>query len=201
MKHLTFFSVLVLFSCFSIAQTQKGKFLIEAGSNLSGTFANDSYDSGNGLLQKSTNNQYSVQVGVGYFIFNNFVFGVEPTLKYVINKGKTANDKLTSTNLSIGPILRYYIGKTKIKPLVQANLGWLSGNSKYTISTLNSTTKSSGLNYGGGLGVAFFVNESVSFDGIIGYSYSTTKSTDSNSNNTTQTSGDIGFIVGLTICL
>jgi hypothetical protein len=198
MKHLIFLPF-VLFSCFSIAQTQKGKFLMEAGSNLSSTFANDSYDSGNGQLQKSKNNQYNVQVGIGYFIFGNFVIGVEPMLKYNITKG--SDDKLTSTNLSVGPLLRYYVGKSKIKPLVQANLGFLSGNSKYTSIALSSNSKSNGLSYGGGLGVAFFANESISFDGIIGYSYSTTKNTDNNSNKTTQTSGDIGFSVGITICL
>jgi outer membrane protein len=172
---------------------------MEAGSNLSSTFANDSYDSGNGQLQKSKNNQYNVQVGIGYFIFGNFVIGVEPMLKYNITKG--SDDKLTSTNLSVGPFLRYYVGKSKIKPLVQANLGFLSGNSKYTSIALSSNSKSNGLSYGGGLGVAFFANESISFDGIIGYSYSSTKSTDNNSNKTTQTSGDIGFSVGITICL
>jgi hypothetical protein len=199
MRCLTFISVLVLISCYSSAQTQKGKFLIEAGSNLSLTFANSSYDSGNGQQQKSNSTQFAIQFGLGYFLFNNFAFGVEPMFTYYTNKDISSGSKLTSTSYTVGPMVRYYIGTSKVKPLVQANAGWTFGDSKFAL--LNSETKTTGLKYGGGVGVGIFISQSISLNGILDYQYTTTKTTDSNSNKTTQNIGAFDFIAGFTIFL
>jgi len=201
MKRSIFISLLIFISCFCSAQTQKGKILIEAGSNFVSSLAANSYDSGNGQLQKSNNAQFTIQLGMGYFIFDNFVFGVEPVFTYYRNKDKSTNDILTSTNLAVGPMVRYYFGTSIVKPLVQASLGWTTGDSKFTSTALNSDTKSNGLKYSGGLGVGFFLSQSVALDGILGYSYTSTKSTDNNSNKTTQKSGSFDFTIGFTICL
>ena len=112
MKRTVFISSLVLISCFCSAQTQKGKVLIEAGSNFNSSFAANSYDSGNGQLQKSNNAQFAFQLGIGYFIFDNFVFGLEPMFTYNRTKDESTNNKLTSTNLVIGPMVRYYFGSS-----------------------------------------------------------------------------------------
>jgi opacity protein-like surface antigen len=98
-------------------------------------------------------------------------------------------------------MVRYYFGSSMVKPLVQAKIGWLTGDSKYTSTALNSDSKTSGINYGGGLGVGIFVSQSVALDCILGYSYTSNKSTDSNSNKTTQKTGSFDITIGFTFCL
>ena len=194
-----FILIFILFSCVSLAQTQKGKFLVEGGSNLEGVLSNESYDNGTGP-QKTNNSQLVLQMGLGYFILKNFVIGEGSTWSFYTTKDNSTGDKTKSTNISVGPLLRYYVGQSKVKPLVQANIAWLSSNIAYISAGLNSTTKSSGILYSGGIGVAYFLNDYVSFNGIVGYSNSSQTTTDNNNNKTKQTVGGFNININVTVC-
>jgi len=96
----------------------------------------------------------------GYFFFDNFAAGGNISFDYL----KSGDNK--TTDFGIGPFVRYYFTHHKARPLVHANVNYLS--SKLKTPMFSSTNTGTSLFLGGGL--AYFINPNVSLEGVIGYS-------------------------------
>jgi hypothetical protein len=115
--------------------------------------------------------------GAGVFLINNFAFGGNLALSYQ----KTGDVKYT--NFGIGPFVRYYFTNAQARPLLSAAINFLTGTTK--APGYSSSNTGSKLFLGGG--VAVFINDNVSFEGLMGYAHTKYKNFD----------GDGGFSLGL----
>ncbi len=96
----------------------------------------------------------------GLFLFQNFALG--GTISFDYNK---SGDNKT-TDFGVGPFVRYYFTHHKARPLLHANVNYLS--SKVKAPGFSSTNTGTNMFLGGGL--AYFINRNVSLEGLIGYS-------------------------------
>lgn len=147
-------SILFLAMALSIsafAQTDKGKFFIGGGVN------------GNSIYTgKLTRFSFTLQPVFGVFVVKNFALGG----RYSFGISSRNDRKGTTYNTSIGPILKYYVGKKAVK-------GFLSASGGYSVNTFIRSGEVSNKNgfYGGGsIGVAYFFNEHIAMETSYGLS-------------------------------
>lgn len=145
-KFVLAFSLLVS-SAAVFAQTDKGDFLV------GGSF---------GFRTNSNNSSFSLTPNVGYFFANHFAAGANVTLDFQ----KTGN--VRTTDLGIGPFMRYYFGNANFRPFLTGGIGYLMN--RYKINDIKYTNN--GFYTQLGLGGAAFINESVAFEGVAAYNYS-----------------------------
>ena len=122
-----------------------------------------------GLLDLNTaknSTTFEFSPNVGYFILNNLAIG--GTLVYAYDK----LGDLKVTSFGIGPFTRYYFGETKIRPFFAGDMTF--EKQKFTTNAGSSTEDAFSWFLGGG--AAFFINENVAVDGLLGYGH--TKVTD-----------------------
>ncbi len=115
-----------------------------------------------GLLQLNTasnNTTIEFSPNAGYFLFDNFALGAKLVTSY------DELGDLNVTSLGVGPFARYYFGKTNIKPFVAADCDFQ--NQKIKTSVGSSTENAFNFFLGGG--AAFFINENVAVETILGY--------------------------------
>ncbi|MBC7949219.1 MAG: outer membrane beta-barrel protein [Chitinophagaceae bacterium] len=98
--------------------------------------------------------------GAGLFVIDNLAIGANLNLNYT----KSADIKVT--NFAIGPFVRYYFTKAKVRPLLHGSINFGSTKVKTPLGTESNTAST--LFLGGG--VAIFINDNVSLEPIIGYS-------------------------------
>jgi hypothetical protein len=152
-------SLLLFSQMLLMAQTEKGRYLIGGSADLSES-----------ILNTTTSFNLGLSPTFGVFLFKNFAvggtysFSVSSVRTY--NKGNQSHTTNTTIQPTVGPMLKYYIGKKALKGVVMINAG-------YTVYTrLTSSTNSSGTsitNYDGfsvrGLvGPAYFFNNYVSME-------------------------------------
>jgi outer membrane protein len=165
MKKLLLASVTALFVVSLNAQTQQGKFLFSGSSTINASFMTTkaSYD-GQNAPDDTKETTLKIQPTIGYFVINNLAIELSTALEY--SKTKAGSNESSSTSLIIGPLVRYYVGQSKVKPYMEGGLGLSTHQSK---AEDGSEMKFSGMAYQIGLGVGYFVNEHVSIDGIVNY--------------------------------
>ncbi|MBL7741123.1 MAG: outer membrane beta-barrel protein [Chitinophagaceae bacterium] len=115
--------------------------------------------------------------GVGFFVAKNIAIGGN----LGITHQKIGDSK--TTNFGIGPFARILFTNSNVKPLLQGSFSYLS--SKYKEPGFSSSNTGTNIFLGGG--VAVFINENVSIEGLMGYSHSKYKDFD----------GDGGFNLGI----
>jgi outer membrane protein len=187
------------------AQTENGKFIIGAGSNLEFTSIQNKWktDYGNGDDGKSTSLNINAQIG--YFVFRNCAVGLEIPYSHTkeIDEGETYDYTYISSSTSFIPFIRIYIGKTNIKPYLHGGIGPGWGKTKYFDIGGDETkvpTKILAYEIGGGLGL--FINEYMSIDIGLGYASASVKWNDKDTNmNWKNTSSGIGGSIGFIIYL
>src|SRR5439155_313604 len=98
------------------AQTEKGDWMV-----------------GGGLRLNTSNNRTEIAFSpnAGIFVINNFAIGGNISLDYT----KSGDTKITS--FGIGPFVRYYFTTANVRPLLQANINYLS--TKVKIPSNSST--------------------------------------------------------------
>lgn len=151
-----------------LAQTQKHDWLI------------------GGVLEINTaknNTRVEFSPNVGYFIVDNLAIGA----KMIIAYDQLGDLKVTS--FGVGPFARYYFTDDKIKPFFAADFDYQ--NQKFTTSQGSSTENA--FNYFLGGGAAFFINENVAVEGLLGYRHTKVKEQEGN--------GGLNFRVGFQVYL
>jgi outer membrane protein len=195
MKKLSLLAMLSFFSIAS-AQTEKGTFLINGTTNLN--FVS------NTLKAKSSNETYNIlktktldlSPGASYFVLDNFAIGLNLGIKRNVNDESkklihdlnfTFNNDLAylvdsksiETTFTAIPNATYFFSKGKIKPFVNAGLGYsrtqfekntLFENLQEKLFSIEKIkTKSNGLIWEASGGVLFLISPSIGFDVSLGY--------------------------------
>lgn len=96
---------------------------------------------------------------LGFFVIDNLAIGG----LLDINSVKVGDNK--SNVFGIAPFGRYYFGASNIKAFLHAQVGYIS--SKYDFGIGDETI--SGAQFGGGPGLAFFLNDHVAIEGLLAY--------------------------------
>ncbi|MBN1183396.1 MAG: outer membrane beta-barrel protein [Bacteroidales bacterium] len=189
----------------SQAQTEKGKFIIGAGSNLEFTSISTKWDTDSGSGDDGKSRNLALNAQIGYFVLGNCAVGLE--IPYIFIKEIDADEghdySYISSSISFIPFLRIYIGNSKIKPYLHGGVGAGRGMTKYFDSGGDETkvpTKILASEIGGGLGL--FLNEQISIDLGIGYASANAKWVDKNTNmNWKSTISGIGATIGIIVYL
>jgi hypothetical protein len=192
------------------SQTEKGKFLVGAGTNvgLSGSsgmmnlsFSRQKTFIDDGLSSQSNTNNILIAPKAGYFIVDNLVAGVD--LSVGGGRGTLSSDvsslffKSKTSFFGIGPFVRYYIPSGRVLPFAEVNA--LFGNRNMeTTGDISSESQETFTNIGGGLGMAFLLGERSSIDLVLNYNSNriNPESQDFKSRDNT-----IGIKIGFTIFL
>ncbi len=143
----------------SIAQTQKGKVFISGSSDLSLTSTTMTLEYDGEELGDADLSSFSFTPTVGYFVADGFALG----LSFNIDNSK--QDDVTSNSLLIGPMVRYYIGSSNVKPFIQA--GYYFGSQSEENDVEEVEAKASAWDIGAG--AAMFINDFASIDFSLGY--------------------------------
>lgn len=166
-KVTSFFLAIILFFIITnetSGQTESGNILIGGGSQLSLSRLNTSWESNLNDPQRTTAIEFSPHFG--FFISNSLVLGGMVPLTRVTERVNMDKEKVTSA--AIGPFLRYYLqNEGNIRTYLQGMFG--SGHMRLAKSWEKEIISYRMLVYEIDFGTAFFVNENVSFDLILGY--------------------------------
>ncbi len=187
--------VLICVSGFS--QTTKGRFIVSgaAGLQINAGTLNYEFDGDEFSETKQTTIQFTPSFG--YFVIDNLAVGLSGGITSTTQKD--GDDKYTSTSLAIAPTAMYFFPvEGKIKPFVQVGVGINSSTNKF-VSDEGPDEKDSysGLLLSGGGGVAFFINENVSFNGGLSYNRSSMKNSDEEDYKIKQ--GILSGIIGISV--
>lgn len=189
--YLLLLLITLFYSCLSFAQTEKGKYLIGANSNMKFSSLTTTVKDNNRSEDIQRTNTFEFSPSVGCFVANNFVIGFEIPFTYKSEKYSSLYNpdvsKETSSTLSFSPFARYYFDLNKtVKPFLQGQIGIgrsnntayfreNSFNNNYQFDPYENSTyssfeyKSNLFMYGIGGGIAVFLNDKISLDFEIGY--------------------------------
>jgi len=182
------------------AQTEKGKTLIGGESKLEYSTYNASWETNNNSGSNGKTRNLDITPQIGRFIANNFAVGLE--IPYSRSKEIDGDDSYTTYSLLVMPFMRYYFGKTKIKPYLHGAIGpgWGKSKSVFSIGPDYETSfHLTGYEAGGGLGI--FINEHVSLDLSLGYGHNASKYTDSSNTDRKDIVKGIDANIGIVVCL
>lgn len=202
MKNLKLISVVLVLLCFvnSLkAQTEKGNILLGAETKFDLGIMNTKWktDGSDGDHGKSTNLDFYPQIG--YFVADGLALGGEVLIMYSAEKDD--DYEYSTTSIAVAPFLRYYFGKTNVKPYLDGGAGFGKVKTKYDYSG-NSNEYSDGVFvYGVGGGLGIFLNEKVSIDMGIYYRSSSTKPKEDNEENYREITSGIGLGIGIVVVL
>ena len=159
MKKLTFVVIFVGFLFISKAQITKGNWLVGGNGNFSII-----------KILDETTHYLQLTPNIGYFFFDKFAAGLEPSYVYNIGKSEGTNSIAKTMGFYFGPFVRYYLLSTD-KPyniLVEASYqhGWETKADRY-IKTSYSLN-----NFSFAAGPVIYFNSSVGLEFLVGYAQS-----------------------------
>ncbi|GAB3955699.1 hypothetical protein GCM10028805_43900 [Spirosoma harenae] len=137
-------TLLVIGFSTAMAQTERGHSLM--GVNVGNITIPTAKDAGTII---------SLQPTYGWFVSDGLVIGAGIPFFNVSQNGTRA------TQIGVAPFLRYYMGPSQVKPFLGASVGVV--NTSISGPGVNSASSTDAL-YSFTGGVAFFINQSVSFD-------------------------------------
>ena len=149
-KNFVLTLALLLCATFTFAQTEAGKLMIGG---------NAGFD-----IQKQDDHDDIVSIDLnpmlGFFVIDNLAVGAALSVSSF-----KEGDEFTTTGLGIAPFGRYYIGPGGVKLFIHAQFGYIT--SKYDDGTFEVKSKGTQLTIGPGL--AFFLNDHVAIEALLGY--------------------------------
>lgn len=165
------------------AQTDKGNnFLgfgtaIGVGENegLMGlAFSRSKIKDGNTTVSETKLTSLFITTKAGYFIADNLAAGLDLAGSFSSGSTDVASLNLESQNsfIGIGPFVRYYFPTGRIFPFAEVNTLFGNSNQSITGQGVDVENKYAVSNFGGGLGLAFFLGEKSSLD--LGLNYNST---------------------------
>ncbi|MCH7402437.1 outer membrane beta-barrel protein [Belliella kenyensis] len=201
--------VFVLLCCgFTIkAQTEKGRFLLGAGTTVglgevSGPmtigFSSSKFELADGSTGEIKSSNIYLSPKVGYFVLDNLALGLDLALSF--GNGKTTQAAIETESKSnlfaAGPFARYYFPGEKIRPYAEANSLFGARNQENKIGSVNIENKYSLSNIAGGLGIAILLGAKSSIDLMASYNSMKLSENESSFSNKLNT---IGFKFGFTV--
>lgn len=194
MKNLFLSAVIFLSSLSLTAQTEKGRWFFGGDTSLGFTSTNiQLQNDGNDVGQKSTVSKLSFKPSANYFIKDNLAVGLGILFESETEKEGSSKDKTSS--FAALPTVTYFFNSGKnLVPYLTANVGLMS--LKYSDT---DAEKFSGLAFGAGGGVAYFLNNSVSVN--LGLSYLNSNLKNKKVSKNSIKTGALGVTVGFGIFL
>jgi hypothetical protein len=162
------FLLLFLFSSnVSFSQTEKGKYLIAGQYVLNFSSNASSFVGQSNSYEYGRYRNLALSPQAGYFIFDHVPIGLEFLYTYARTSGGSST--YHSSTYTFIPFIRYYFGKSAIKPYIQAGAGpgWGKGASMDFGYASTSKTKLFRYELTGGLGA--FINKYISIDLSLSY--------------------------------
>ena len=96
-----------------------------------------------------------------FFVLKNLAIGGNITLSFT----KLGDNK--STRFGVGPLTRYYFGKSNVRPFAHGEFGIVSQK----LELPSSSSTENGFRYLLALGLAGFINENVALEALAGYDH------------------------------
>lgn len=173
-------SLLILLSISSVfAQTEQGKFLVGASSNLN-FVTNSSRDffDGEDVNRVSKANTYQISPVIGYFVADNISIGLALNLSGASTKFTSdfGENESKNNSFSISPFFKYYFTEGNFKPFFGGGVGL--GTGKFERITNGFESKSLSVFFNLNAGVAYFINDKVSIE--LGLNYQRTGTSPNN---------------------
>ena len=196
------------------AQTDKGSMILGGGLDLNAgsSKSKSEYDGTSIETDGPSHMNFYLGPRFGYFIMDGLAVGLDLGLGY--NSSSKDKDDYSSTyssmTFSAGPFARYYYKMGKLAPFGHVNVGFGGGSSKseVKISNVTTTEENTGslMNYGVGVGAAYFLSDNIALEGIIAYRSNQTTDTEKGKDGEkdrkyTNTIGGENFGIGFNIFL
>ena len=160
---------------FSGAQTEKGKFVVSGSTGLNFISSNIKYEydgvEGGDFKQSS----FSFTPSAGYFVMDNLAVGLAANFSSNSIKDDDGDKDTVSSTAFLPTVLYYFPVEGDFKPLVQAGVGYMSTVEKEQYGSQTDEYKYSGLAVSVGVGAAYFISETVSFNIGLGYTMANLK--------------------------
>lgn len=157
----------------AFAQFNQGRLL--AGGSLSMSASTNKTDDGTTVTTNSKSTSFSLSPSVGYFFIDNLAAGASIGLSSGRSKGESYNFESSSSAATFGPFVRYYL---PVAVFFQASTRFGSRTSKQ-IEPIESENKYSSFDWGLAAGYAYFLNDFVALEPMIGYQRNSDKNKDS----------------------
>ncbi|WP_430813363.1 outer membrane beta-barrel protein [Carboxylicivirga sp. RSCT41] len=188
MKKYLSLVILIMVTVVSFGQTEKGKVAVSGASDLNFSALNYQFEyDGEDVGEDFGVTNFNIKPTVSYFVIDNLAIGL--AFNYQFEK----IDDYKENSFMFGPTVRYYIGASKVKPYVQADV--LVGNSKADDGDEESKSNISGWDLGAG--VAIFLNDFVSID--LGLGYASLTETDDDDDKFKLKAGGVAFTGGFSV--
>ncbi len=181
----------------SYSQTEKGTFLVSGRTSLEfvRSVTNFSYDGQSVPEANMDINSFRLYSGLGYFVANNLAAGL--SFNYSLSTSfPSSGEKVKAGELILMPTLMYYIPlESSVRPFIQAGAGYANA----TEEAGGEKQFFSGIGYGAGAGVAWFVNEKISID--LGIQWAATKMKYSEDTDVKLSGSSLGAAIGISLYL
>ena len=163
----TFFTLILVMMGVStaIAQTEKGRWTVGV------SIGNFTYQDNN----TSKTFTGSLAPSAGYFVANNLLVGTGLPLSLSTSKPGQSNPflvKSTTTGIGLSPFIRYYFGKSALKPYVGVSYSYAYMHYAYKVLPIfgnDASTNGYATSLVPTLGVAYFINRNIALNTGLNY--------------------------------
>ncbi len=184
----------------------RGNFAIGSGVGYVNSVTSIEIDNG-GTVQKGGNTAYQLHItpSIGYFITDNWVFGLGMDYLLSSNRGNTESvtgaQRTSDTKLLFGPYTRLFFPFAGDQALfLGAVYGYGKSETEISDGTAAQTVNTQLMTFGAGPGYAIFSNDRVSLEAQVKYNYGISRNTirvnDADQSTRTNTTA-WDFVVGL----
>lgn len=166
-KIITLFAFALICSG-AFAQFNQGRYLVGGSIGFSANTSKSKTNSATNTTGHSTN--FYLSPDAGYFIIDNLAVGAGLGLTSSSSKGDGNDDsKNTTTSFSLSPFARYYLDPGIF---FQGQIGFGSSSNKYKPDGTGTTitTKAGVFDWSLAAGYAYFLNDYVAVEPMVGYS-------------------------------
>ena len=216
MKKLLLFTTAIFICNLSIltAQTEKGKFAVGISSTfgLMGT-GSDAMSIGQSTVKYKSDasgfeepdpdkmTSFNFVPKARLFVADNLLIGVDIALAYSKTKDGVDDYSYSSSIISAGPYLRYYIPTNSIKPFLEFTSSFGTYKTKYEDDLTDDELSSSLTALGGGIGMAVPIGSKATFDVLAHYSSLRIEQNENNEDKNRSVIGTIGLKLGFVVFL
>lgn len=199
----------IIFSLFlynvSYSQTRQGNFVLSGGTDINLLFSNLDPHTNEGNNNRIKAQDYTINAGLGYFIFDNLAINISTSYEYSYSRKQLYSDAQAEEDiqntLGLIPSVTYYFPvKGDLKPTVSLGAGYISmkerNNQQFTTPGF-IVYRFGGLSLTAVAGASYFLNQSVSID--LGFQYSRNKLNDKINKNRSQLQNIYGVLAGLSV--
>ena len=182
-KFFTAVISLLFFYHTSYSQTQQGNFTVSGGTDINLLFSNTDPGMKDVVDDDVKSQDYSFNVGLGYFVIDNLAVNITASYQYSYYKKQIYLDPVyeedVQNTVGIIPSLTYFFPvEGNLKPNVSLGAGYVAlkeRNNQHSTPE-NVVYHYGGLSFNAGAGVSLFLNRNISFD--LGLQYSRNKLND-----------------------